>query len=116
MGKADLAAELFLTQDMVRARSGSPSSCVSRTSCGRTTENEILSQALTQLRRRIRSGRGQDDRARRRGLASGRDRHRLLAPVRPLRLPGACSSRSTSDGVGKGSGRSIGSFNLFEAL
>ena len=49
MGKADLAAELFLTQDMDRAIRLAVELC-EQNKLRQTTENEILNQALTQLR------------------------------------------------------------------
>ena len=114
MGKADLAAELFLTQDMDRAIRLAVELC-EQNKLRQTTENEILNQALTQLRGEynpvgdkmiVLAGKGWHQGVI--GIVCSRLCDRYGCPVVLISID--------SDGVGKGSGRSIGSFNLFDAL
>ena len=114
MGKADLAAELFLTQDMDRAIRLAVELC-EQNKLRQTTENEILNQALTQLR-------GEYDPAGDKMIVlAGKGWHQGVIGIVCSRLcdrygcPVVLISID-SDGIGKGSGRSIGSFNLFDAL
>ena len=73
MGKAELAAELFLTKDPVRAQALAAELC-EQNKLRQNEENKILEQTLTRLRREY-NPLEIDHRAGRRGLASGRYRH-----------------------------------------
>ena len=114
MGKADLAAELFLTQDFDRAMHLAAELC-EQNKLRQTTENEILEQALAQLKGEynpvedkmiVLAGKGWHQGVI--GIVCSRLCDRYGCPVVLISIDG--------DGVGKGSGRSIGSFNLFDAL
>ena len=114
MGKADLAAELFLTQDFDRAMHLAAELC-EQNKLRQTTENEILEQALAQLKDEynpvedkmiVLAGKGWHQGVI--GIVCSRLCDRYGCPVVLISIDG--------DGVGKGSGRSIGSFNLFDAL
>ncbi len=111
MGKAELAAELFLTKDPVRAQA-LPLSC-EQNKLRQNRRTRYSSRTLTRLRREynpledkiiVLAG----------GLASGRYRHRCARGCATARLSVVLISVD-EDGVGKGSGRSIGSFNLLSA-
>lgn len=87
MGKAELAAELFLTKDPVRAQALAAELC-EQNKLRQNEENKILEQTLTRLRREYNPLEDKIIVLARRGLASGRYRHRVLTAVRPLRLSG----------------------------
>ena len=114
MGKANLAAELFLTQNFDRAMHLAAELC-EQNKLRQTTENEILEQALAQLKDEynpvedkmiVLAGKGWHQGVI--GIVCSRLCDRYGCPVVLISIDG--------DGVGKGSGRSIGSFNLFDAL
>lgn len=114
MGKAELAAELFLTKDPVRAQALAAELC-EQNKLRQNEENKILEQTLTRLRREynpledkiiVLAGEGWHQGVI--GIVCSRLCDRYGCPVVLISVD--------EDGVGKGSGRSIGSFNLFEAL
>lgn len=114
MGKAELAAELFLTKDPVRAQALAAELC-EQNKLRQSEENKILEQTLTRLRREynpledkiiVLAGEGWHQGVI--GIVCSRLCDRYGCPVVLISVD--------EDGVGKGSGRSIGSFNLFEAL
>ena len=114
MGKAELAAELFLTKDPVRAQALAAELC-EQNKLRQNEENKILEQTLTRLRREynpledkiiVLAGEGWHQGVI--GIVCSRLCDRYGCPVVLISVD--------EDGVGKGSGLSIGSFNLFEAL
>ncbi len=114
MGQAELAAELFLTHDPVRAQELAARLC-EQNKLRQQEENQILEQALVRLRREynpledkiiVLAGRGWHHGVI--GIVCSRLCDRYGCPVVLIALDG--------DGMGKGSGRSVGGFNLFEAL
>ena len=114
MGKAELAAELFLTKDPVRAQALAAELC-EQNKLRQNEENKILEQTLTRLRREynpledkiiVLAGEGWHQGVI--GIVCSRLCDRYGCPVVLISVD--------EDGVGKGSRRSIGSFNLFEAL
>ncbi len=114
MGKAELAAELFLTKDPIRAQALAAELC-EQNKLRQSEENKILEQTLTRLRREynpledkiiVLAGEGWHQGVI--GIVCSRLCDRYGCPVVLISVD--------EDGVGKGSGRSIGSFNLFEAL
>ena len=114
MGKAELAAELFLTKDPIRAQALAAELC-EQNKLRQNEENKILEQTLTRLRREynpledkiiVLAGEGWHQGVI--GIVCSRLCDRYGCPVVLISVD--------EDGVGKGSGRSIGSFNLFEAL
>ena len=113
MGKADLAAELFLTQDMDRAIRLAVELC-EQNKLRQTTENEILNQALTQLR-------GEYDPAGDKMIVlAGKGWHQGVIGIAASRLSEEFHLPTIMiccDGErGKGSCRSFGGFNLYNAL
>ena len=114
MGRAELAAELFLTHDPVRAQELAASLC-EQNKHRQHEENEILTQALTRLRKEynpiedkiiVLAGKGWHHGVI--GIVCSRLCDRYGCPVVLISID--------EDGTGKGSGRSIKGFNLFEAL
>lgn len=114
MGHADLAAELFLTKDPVRAQELAAALC-EQNKLRQQEENTILEQALARLRREYRpaedkiivlAGKGWHHGVI--GIVCSRLCDRYGCPVVLISLD--------ENGVGKGSGRSVKGFNLFEAL
>lgn len=113
MGSAALAAELFLTADANRARRLAALLC-EKNKARQTAENQILNQTLAVLRREynpiedkiiVLAGEGWHHGVI--GIVSSRLCDRYSCPVMLISLEGE---------MGKGSGRSIKGFNLFEAL
>lgn len=113
LGKADLAAELFLTWDPERAQALAVSLC-EQNKQRQAAENQILEQALAVLRHEydpledkiiVLAGEGWHHGVI--GIVSSRLCDRYSCPVVLISLDGD---------MGKGSGRSIKGFNLFEAL
>ena len=113
LGNAALAAELFLTRDPVRAQELAVSLCEQNKE-RQTAENQILEQALAVLRREynpleekiiVLAGEGWHHGVI--GIVSSRLCDRYSCPVVLISLDGD---------MGKGSGRSVKGFNLFEAL
>lgn len=114
MGRAELAAELFLTHDPVRAQALAAQLC-EQNKLRQNEENQILEQALVRLRKEynpledkiiVLSGEGWHHGVI--GIVCSRLCDRYGCPVVLIALD--------EDGTGKGSGRSIGGFNLFDAL
>lgn len=113
MGSADQAAELFLTADRKRAQVLAALLCeLNKTR--QAAENQILNQTLAVLRREynpiedkiiVLAGEGWHHGVI--GIVSSRLCDRYACPVMLISLEGD---------MGKGSGRSIKGFNLFEAL
>ena len=113
LGKAALAAELFLTKDHERAQALAVSLC-EQNKARQAAENQILDQALTVLRREynpledkiiVLAEEGWHHGVI--GIVSSRLCDRYACPVVLISLEGD---------MGKGSGRSVKGFNLFEAL
>lgn len=113
MGNTDQAVELFLTDDPVRAQELAALLCEQNKE-RQAAENEILEQALAALRREynpledkmiVLSGEGWHHGVI--GIVASRLCDRYACPVFLI---------AVEDGVGKGSGRSMAGFNLFEAL
>ena len=114
MGQAELAAELFLTDDPVRAQALAVELC-EQNKLRQQEENQILTQALARLRTEynpledkiiVLAGKGWHQGVI--GIVCSRLCERYGCPVVLIALD--------EDGFGKGSGRSMGGFNLFEAL
>ena len=114
MGRAELAAELFLTHDPVRAQVLAAQLC-EQNKLRQNEENQILQQALTRLRTEynpiedkiiVLAGEGWHHGVI--GIVCSRLCDRYGCPVVLIALD--------KDGTGKGSGRSVGGFNLFDAL
>lgn len=114
MGRAELAAELFLTHDPVRAQALAAQLC-EQNKLRQNEENQILQQALTRLRTEynpiedkiiVLAGEGWHHGVI--GIVCSRLCDRYGCPVVLIVLD--------KDGTGKGSGRSVGGFNLFDAL
>lgn len=114
MGRAELAAELFLTHDPVRAQALAAQLC-EQNKLRQNEENQILQQALTRLRTEynpiedkiiVLAGEGWHHGVI--GIVCSRLCDRYGCPVVLIALD--------KDGTGKGSGRSVGGFNLFDAL
>ena len=114
MGKAELAAELFLTRDPVRAQSLAAELC-EQNKRRQNEENQILNEALVRLRTEynpmedkiiVLAGKGWHHGVI--GIVCSRLCDRYGCPVVLIALD--------ENGVGKGSGRSVKGFNLFEAL
>jgi len=113
MGQAELAAELFLTSDPVRAQELASLLC-EQNKQRQNEENQILEQALVRLRTEynpledkiiVLAGEGWHHGVI--GIVCSRLCDRYGCPVVLIAL---------DDGIGKGSGRSVKGFNLFEAL
>ena len=114
MGRAELAAELFLTHDPVHAQALAAQLC-EQNKLRQNEENQILQQALTRLRTEynpiedkiiVLAGEGWHHGVI--GIVCSRLCDRYGCPVVLIALD--------KDGTGKGSGRSVGGFNLFDAL
>ena len=114
MGRAELAAELFLTRDPVRAQALAAQLC-EQNKLRQNEENQILQQALVRLRTEynpledkiiVLAGEGWHHGVI--GIVCSRLCDRYGCPVVLIALD--------KDGTGKGSGRSVGGFNLFDAL
>lgn len=114
MGHAELAAELFLTRDPVRAQELAVQLC-ERNKQRQNEENQILEQALERLRTEynpledkviVLAGKGWHHGVI--GIVCSRLCDRYGCPVVLIAVD--------EDGIGKGSGRSIKGFNLFDAL
>lgn len=113
LGHANMAAELFLTDDANRAQTLACALC-EQNKQRQATENHILEQALQKLRREYNPLEDQvivlDGEAWHHGvigIVSSRICDRYACPTVLIAL---------EDGVGKGSGRSVKGFNLYEAL
>ena len=113
MGKTEQAVELFLTDDRAQARQLAALLC-EQNKARQTAENEILQQALTVLRKQynpledkmiILAGEGWHHGVI--GIVSSRICDRYGCPTILI---------AVDNGIGKGSGRSMSGFNLFEAL
>lgn len=113
LGHADMAAELFLTDDLRRAQTLAMALC-EQNKQRQATENQILEQALQKLRREydpledqviVLAGEGWHHGVI--GIVSSRICDRYACPTVLIAL---------EDGIGKGSGRSVKGFNLYEAL
>lgn len=113
MGNAEQAAELFLTDDPVRAQELAAALCAQNKE-RQVAENDILQQAIAALRPEynpaedkiiVLAGEGWHHGVI--GIVCSRLCDRYACPVVLIALDG---------GVGKGSGRSVAGFNLFEAL
>ncbi|HIX89899.1 MAG TPA: single-stranded-DNA-specific exonuclease RecJ [Candidatus Agathobaculum pullicola] len=114
MGRAELAAELFLTHDPVRAQSLAAQLC-EQNKLRQNEENQILTKALARLRKEynpledkiiVLAEKGWHHGVI--GIVCSRLCDRYSCPVVLISLD--------EDGTGKGSGRSVGGFNLFDAL
>ncbi len=114
MGRAELAAELFLTKDPVRAQKLAAALC-EQNKLRQNEENQILTQALARLRTEynpledkiiVLAGKGWHHGVV--GIVCSRLCDRYGCPVVLIALD--------EDGTGKGSGRSVAGFNLFDAL
>ena len=114
MGQAELAAELFLTHDPVRAQALAARLC-EQNKLRQNEENQILTQALVRLRKEynpledkiiVMAGKGWHHGVI--GIVCSRLCDRYGCPVVLISID--------EDGTGKGSGRSVKGFNLFEAL
>ncbi len=114
MGRAELAAELFLTHDPVRAQALAAQLC-EQNKLRQNEENQILTQALARLRKEynpledkiiVLAEKGWHHGVI--GIVCSRLCDRYGCPVVLISLD--------EDGTGKGSGRSVGGFNLFDAL
>lgn len=114
MGHAELAAELFLTRDPMRAQELAAQLC-ERNKQRQNEENQILEQALERLRTEYNP---LEDKV---IVLAGKDWHHGVIGIVCSRL---CDRYGCpvvlialdEDGVGKGSGRSVKGFNLFDAL
>lgn len=113
MGQAELAVELFLTQDAARAKQLAVTLC-EQNRARQNTETEILHQALVQLKKThqpvrdktiVLAGEGWHHGVL--GIVASRLCDRYACPVFLIAI---------EDGVGKGSGRAPFGFNLYEAL
>lgn len=113
LGHADMAAELFLTDDPRRAQTLAMALC-EQNKQRQATENQILEQALQKLRweydpleDQVIVLAGEDWHHGVIGIVSSRICDRYACPTVLIAL---------EDGIGKGSGRSVKGFNLYEAL
>lgn len=113
MGMTNKAVELFLTDDPIKAQELAVLLC-EQNKQRQTAENEILEQALVSLRKNynpledkliVLDGEGWHHGVI--GIVSSRLCDRYACPVILI---------AVDDGIGKGSGRSMSGFNLFEAL
>lgn len=113
LGHADMAAELFLTDDPRRAQTLAMALC-EQNKQRQATENQILEQALQKLRREYNPLEDQVI------VLAGEDWHHGVIGIVSSRICDryACPTVliALEDGVGKGSGRSVKGFNLYEAL
>lgn len=113
LGHADMAAELFLTDDPRRARTLAMALC-EQNKQRQATENQILEQALQKLRREYDPLEDQVI------VLAGEDWHHGVIGIVSSRICDryACPTVliALEDGIGKGSGRSVKGFNLYEAL
>lgn len=113
LGHADMAAELFLTDDRHRAQTLAAELC-EQNKQRQATENHILEQALQKLRREydpledqviVLAGKQWHHGVI--GIVSSRICDRYFCPTVLI---------AVDEGIGKGSGRSVKGFNLYEAL
>lgn len=113
MGNTEQAVELFLTDDAARAQQLAALLC-EQNKQRQAAENEILNQALAVLRKSynpledkiiVLAGEGWHHGVI--GIVSSRICDRYACPTILI---------AVDDGIGKGSGRSMAGFNLFEAL
>ena len=113
LGHADMAAELFLTDDPHRAQTLAASLC-EQNKQRQATENQILDQALQKLRKEYNPLEDQVI------VLAGEHWHHGVIGIVSSRICDryACPTVliAVEDGVGKGSGRSVKGFNLYEAL
>lgn len=113
MGHADLAAELFLTDDPDRAQLLAAQLC-EQNKQRQAAENRILVDALQKLRHAYDPLEDQVI------ILTGEDWHHGVIGIVSSRICDRYSCPTIlialDDGVGKGSGRSIKGFNLYEAL
>lgn len=113
LGHADMAAELFMTDDPARAQSLAASLCELNKQ-RQSAENNILEQALQQLKREYNPLEDQVI------VLAGEHWHHGVIGIVSSRICDRYSCPTVlialDDGVGKGSGRSIKGFNLYEAL
>lgn len=113
LGHADMAAELFLTDDPRRAQTLAMALC-EQNKQRQVTENQILEQALQKLRREYDPLEDQVI------VLAGEDWHHGVIGIVSSRICDryACPTVliALEDGIGKGSGRSVKGFNLYEAL
>ena len=113
MGHADMAAELFLTDDPRRAQQLAAALC-EQNKQRQTTENRILEQALAQLRQEYNPLEDQVI------VLAGENWHHGVIGIVSSRICDRYSCPTVliaMDGdKGKGSGRSIKGFNLYDAL
>lgn len=113
LGHADMAAELFLTDDPHRAQTLAAALC-EQNKQRQTTENEILLQALQKLRREYDPLEDQVI------VLAGENWHHGVIGIVSSRICDRYSCPTVlialEEGIGKGSGRSVKGFNLYEAL
>lgn len=113
LGHADMAAELFLTDDPRRAQTLAMALC-EQNKQRQATENQILEQALQKLRREYDPLEDQVI------VLAGEEWHHGVIGIVSSRICDryACPTVliALEDGIGKGSGRSVKGFNLYEAL
>lgn len=113
MGNADQAVELFLTEDPIRAQTLAAQLC-EQNKQRQTAENDILTQALTCLRREYNP---LEDKV---IVLAGENWHHGVIGIVSSRICDRYSCPTVliavDDELGKGSGRSMTGFNLFEAL
>lgn len=113
LGHADMAAELFLIDDPRRAQTLAMALC-EQNKQRQATENQILEQALQKLRREYDPLEDQVI------VLAGEDWHHGVIGIVSSRICDryACPTVliALEDGIGKGSGRSVKGFNLYEAL
>ena len=113
LGHADMAAELFLTDDPRRAQTLAMALC-EQNKRRQATENQILEQALQKLRREYDPLEDQVI------VLAGEEWHHGVIGIVSSRICDryACPTVliALEDGIGKGSGRSVKGFNLYEAL
>lgn len=113
LGHADMAAELFLTDEPRRAQTLAMALC-EQNKQRQATENQILEQALQKLRREYDPLEDQVI------VLAGEDWHHGVIGIVSSRICDryACPTVliALEDGIGKGSGRSVKGFNLYEAL
>ncbi len=113
LGHADMAAELFLTDDPRRAQTLAMALC-EQNKQRQATENQILEQALQKLRREYDPLEDQVI------VLAGKEWHHGVIGIVSSRICDryACPTVliALEDGIGKGSGRSVKGFNLYEAL
>ncbi len=113
MGNTEQAVELFLTDDPVRAQQLAALLC-EQNKQRQAAENHILQQALAQLRKEYHP---LEDKM---IVLAGEGWHHGVIGIVSSRICDryGCPSVliAVDDGIGKGSGRSMEGFNLFEAL